>query len=360
MNELDTRTLLSRLASEPAPPTTVNVDRAIVTAQQHRKRGRWLLAAAAAAVVLVVTLGLVTAFRPDPPRPVPVVSAPTSFDPLRPRLEVGWLPDGVAEGLRNTLATAESVDAESADQKTSVSVYVVPRNGEYSDVLDERVGEPTTGPDINGKPSQWWTIAEREDEPGGKPKDRKPIAGGILLRWEWAPGASAQVRVVTTTADPLDTAAEVARSVRLDRPKPFVAPLRLDPPQQLRAARTYRTAQPARGEMPAQRVTGIEFGTSFAADRPSILVTLGQRDPRYVQPPNTTVGPHQAHEQLIDSTTLLMLPLGTGQELMVQCSAADESPEAKSANRAECRRVAASAEPVGTLDDPSTWEPPLR
>ncbi|TQS44027.1 hypothetical protein [Cryptosporangium phraense] len=346
MNEARTRSMLALLATEPAPTSSVDVDEAIATALRQRRRGRWLTAAAAAAVVLILTLGLVTLLRPDPPRPAPPLApAPAYFDPLRPRLRVDWLPDGFTEQLRNAAVTAEFVDGGSADGKQGFEVYVLPRKGGFP-AWGDLIGQGVAGPDVDGRPGRWWPVAS----PGGR---KTALAGAGVLRWEWAEGAYAQVRVQGVD-DPQGVAARIARSVRLDRPTPFAMPMTISHPAGMRALRTAgvdtrRTtgSQPDRGQSAV-----VEFGKVFG-ERPSVLVSLGTANARLR--PNTTLDGVPAREEVLADTVLWQIPLGTGQELGVQCSSAADTPAAKAANRAECRRVTASARPVGTLSDPSTW-----
>ncbi|GAA0225075.1 hypothetical protein [Cryptosporangium japonicum] len=365
MNELRTRELLTRMANDPAPPTTVDVDRAIVTARHQRRRTQWAVVGAAAAVVLIVTLGVMTAFKPDDQaQPAPFVSAgtpsapapkfgvaPQYFDPMNPRLEVGHVPDGLTEGLWNAAVTAE-FRTYGGKAGTAMTVYAIPRKGGFP--ATEYFGAPLDGPDINGQPSKWYQLPvpaapSTATRPGDPPpaataKPTRALKNAGVLRWEYGKGGSVQVEL-TNVKDPMKVAAEVARSVRLDRPKPFRAPYEMSKPK----IPVVRTA----GGGGANQV--IEFA-SAGWRRPSAIVGVGEtRAPKYVPKPNATVNGREIHEELVDSITMIEFPFGPGAEFSIQCGAADDTEPAKAANRAECRRVALSAKQVGTLDDPSSW-----
>jgi len=357
MNELDTRTLLTRMAADPAPVTTVDIDAAITTAKHQRQRTRWIAVAAAAAVVLVVTFGLVTILKPDPQRPAPLLDAPAAFDPLRPRLDVGWVPDGLTEGLWNAAVTAEFRNFDSKDQKRSVSVYAIPRTGGFPD-QGGTLGASSAGPDVNGQPGTWYQVLEPDreapfvvTEPGKSPspspsKSKAPPkvrTDAITLRWEYAKGGQVQVDVLGFD-DPEEIATRVARSVNLEHPETLRMPLEISKPN-----------------VPVVRSGGSSEGTilEFASPgwkRPSMILGVHRRKPGdYTQKPNTTLEGKRAREELVDSIAMWAFLFDEKHEFSLQCGAADDTAAAKKANRAECRRIAASARLVGTYDDPSSW-----
>ncbi|MFG1927050.1 hypothetical protein [Cryptosporangium sp. NPDC048952] len=358
MNELQIRESLSRMASDPAPPSTVDVDRAIAHAQQKRRRTQWMVIAAAAAVVLVVTLGVVTAFTPDDrAEPAPVVSAPPfgtapqSFDPLNPRLEIGWLPSGLSDPLGNSAVTAEFMTYRGKNG-TSVSVYAIPRKGGFPAV--EFFGQPVDGPDINGQPSKWYQVpvpvpAAPAAKPGAVPpspttKPTRAVKNAGVLRWEWAKGGMAQVDL-TNVKNPMDVAAKIARSVRLDRPKPFAMPLQMSKPN-IPVVRTGATSESAI----------VEFA-SAGWKRPSMLVGVGKaRTATNLPKPNVTLpGGRKIREDLYPGLSSIIFDFGPGAEMWLQCTGPDDTEASTVATKAECRRLAASATPVGTFTDPSTW-----
>lgn len=353
MNERDTRALLHRIVADSAPPTaTIDVDRAIVTALRRRRRGHWLLIAAAAAVVLVMTVGLAAVVRPDSPRPAPLASAPSSFDPLHPRLEVGWYPDGFEEGLWNAAVTAEFVTAGTRKGDQSATVYAIPTKGGFPQA--EFFGEPTDGPDINGRPSTWHQLAVHDGEPlvyydevaspspSPSPKPKRLQKNTGILRWYYADGGQVQVEVYGFK-NAKDIAVKIARTVRLDDQRPFRMAAEFSRPRNIPIVRT--------GGSPGGN-TIVEFA-SPGWKTPSLIIGVGTA--RTAPKPNKTVGGRKVREDLIDSSAILEIPFGPGQELSVQCGAKDTTQAAKVINRDECRRVALSAKPVGTISDPTTW-----
>jgi hypothetical protein len=253
----------------------------------------------------------------------------------------------------NAAVSAEFVSGHSSDGKRSYEVYVITTKGGFP-AWGDLLGKPGKGPDINGQPSQWWRVAAPDTKPvvvqgtatPAPQKSKKPVEGAAVLRWEWAPGAYAQVRVEGFD-NPLDTAARMARSVRLDEQTPFTMPLTISQPHGMRALRTAGTGSTA------NRI--IEFGKVFG-EHPSVLASLNAvRTDKNIPGPNTTLGGHPAREDLFALGTMWEIQMGNGQELLLECMAANETPAVKTANRAECRRVAASAQPVGTPGKPSTW-----
>lgn len=338
MNELDTRALLARLAADPAPPTTISVDRAVVTARQQRRRTHWLVSAAAVVVVLLL-FGVVAVFKPEADGAVQVAAprdGAASFDPTRTRLTVGWLP-GDPPGVDRTV-TRDVETVRSAAQDKSVTVFLARTGMKVATDWDssgaESLGTPVPGLDVNGTAATWYPAPQ--------------VAGSSgYLRWEWAPGAQAVV-AVERYADPKAVALRVAKSVRTDE-KRFELPLKMDVP----AGATVRSVSLTRGG--GGKYTAV--ATFDRKERPGAMLTVT------VMPdgggtgfsPNTTLGKHPAAEAQQDIWYRIRMEWGKVAIVEVKDRSDDAAPASVAAVAAECRQIVQDVVVVGDLADPESW-----
>ncbi|MEV6641215.1 hypothetical protein [Amycolatopsis sp. NPDC051371] len=107
MTDFELTTMLKDLADVPAPPPSIDVDRARRIGGRRRRVRTTALALGCAAVVAAGGLTAVAVFRHDPapapaavqpkPKPGPVAVAPAPTDnPLVAKADFGWLPEGVS------------------------------------------------------------------------------------------------------------------------------------------------------------------------------------------------------------------------------------------------------------------------
>lgn len=336
MDESRTRALLAAISADPEPPARFDVDRIMAEGRRPRHRAAWVLAAAAAVVaVMVAVIALVRpgaatpdpVVSPPPAVPSPVTVAPTAFDPLRTLIVPRWRPDGLGREMHSVGETGESYVAWSEETGSEVSLGLGVRNAPPSRFGGGN-GKPEPGPDVNGAASTW--------EPG---------EDGGLLRWDWAPGAPAVVRVLRLE-DAREVATRFASSLELTVEHPVALPFAVSRPTGLRVV----------GSQPTDGVLSFN-----GDDGPAHAVTVrrfagGAPDPDFPVPSNfradTTVNGKPAS---IEATGLRVVVvqksgdeyLGTNCQVRKGYSVAEV--------RAECLRVARSAELVGTLADPSTW-----
>ncbi|WP_035856399.1 hypothetical protein [Cryptosporangium arvum] len=224
MDETTTRLLFHQVSASAPPAADVDLRRVVRRAERRRRRRQRGLAAMAAAVVLVVTGGVALlatglgADRTPPARPAgpdvtygpPLTVAPTAFDPLRHAIQVSGLPSGlpfvIGRVTRDEAFYLASRTYSGDDYRVRLAARGHPLEEESG--LIGRVSVP--GPEIHGRPSRWYTST----------KDARGQATHEL-RWEWAPGARASVRL-GDQPDALGVAARIAESARMT-----ATPLRL-------------------------------------------------------------------------------------------------------------------------------------
>jgi hypothetical protein len=230
MERSTVHSLLSDIAESPAPPSTMDITRA-VAAGRRRVLVRRLAGSGAAALAVAAVLGLTAALMPgglaapgpDPaasttpaPNPTMPVAAPAAFDPRVQYAQPGWLPPGEIQtgvgvdsewlsveaeypsgfGLER-VALAVSAAGHSATDRVPFLTYQVPPQG----MAPSGPAEP-----VNGRPAQW-------------------LAQGSLLQWEYAPGAFAAVEVLADSAEhERQVAVQVAQQVQFGVNQPVLLP----------------------------------------------------------------------------------------------------------------------------------------
>ncbi|TQS46102.1 hypothetical protein [Cryptosporangium phraense] len=333
MDETRTRALLAEISADPAPPTGVDLDRVVALGRRRRHRPRQWVAAAAAAAVVIVTA--VVFFRPTPAdRPAPVVTAPvaapTTFNPLRTLIEPGWLPHELTQRIRNVTLQHENYLATGQGSEEITIDLAVP--GATSPLYGGAIASPVAGPDVNGAPSTWTAGSSR----GG------PDSG--WLTWDWAPGATAIVRVLGFD-DPRAIAVRVASSLRVGGGKPMAMPFTVARPDGLALIQSR-----------IEHLVGApHVGIAFNGERGvahAVSVGLEPGTPAGDLQENATVAGRSAR---VDAGSLeVRISQHSGSEVLtVSCQVRKGSTVA--AVRAECERVIGSVQRVGTFNTESTW-----
>ncbi|TQS45998.1 hypothetical protein [Cryptosporangium phraense] len=262
---------------------------------------------------------------PDPtPASAAATAAPESFDPLRSRLTVGWLPETLTARGSSTTPVLEELYASHAT--SDVLVSIVPPGAPPPAYFTDATVQP--GPPIGAKSSRWYT-------------DRAVH----FLRWEWAPGAVAQVEI-SGLSDPLGTATRIARSVRVGDGTPVALPLTTSRPRDLVTLRT---------DVVRDRFGDLTAGVTFSSPTDPDAQIEVSAIPERADPPTTTLGGRPAREILIGDERTVTFALDPKTQLRIRCRAADDRSSTVGALRAECLRIAASAHPAGMLSDPRSW-----
>jgi hypothetical protein len=216
--------LLEPLRDEPLPPSAVDIGRALTDGRRRVRHQRLATVVAAGCAVLAVAGGVAFAVeRPVGPEPANVsaapmpAQAPEGFDPMRRYAAFGWLPDGLRNwhtktGLDGFLINASAQDG-SGKEGSLVELRVVTAGHDIAlSGTEEFVTNPgvaagwaevTPAEPVNGRPARW---------------NGKALGGGVTaaLRWEYAPGAWAEVTVRgrAAGADPRATVRRIASAVR--------------------------------------------------------------------------------------------------------------------------------------------------
>ncbi|GAA0235339.1 hypothetical protein [Cryptosporangium japonicum] len=349
MDEARTRALLSEIAADPEPPEPVDLDRIMAAGRRPRHRAAAWVAAAA---VVVLVIGVVTlVVRPDTGPPVPVTSAsatpspvtppseitpPTRFDPRRLRITPGWLPDGFVTGEYGAGRTGESFAAWRAtstgsayrDQTTGLLEVYLGVRGAAPHHFGERYAAPAAGPSINGAPSTW--------EPGH---------GGGLLRWEWAPGAPATIRIMDV-AGARAIAIRFATTLELGSTRPAALPFTTETPPGLTVAGASFVAS----RYPPQQ--GLRFaGDADPTDDVSITLISSPGSKGGFENNATVNGrPTQLFADRV-KTSILQRYGNDLLEVVCYVRKGQSAAEARTA----CVRVVETTRVVGVTTDPSTW-----
>jgi hypothetical protein len=202
----DIRALLERDA-EDLPPSRVDPYRALVRARRIRRRRRWAGAGSAAAVLVAALVGgLLWAGRPGPPVP----AAPARFDPLTSRIALGWTPAHLTHRTTEITRTEQDLFYREGDAPAGTAGLAVrflaagQPHGDLGQVGLSPGATPRAAAPVRGRPAYCLV--------GGNGTTIVGAGACTGLRWEYAPGAWAQVSY--HSADPAVTAAQASRIVR--------------------------------------------------------------------------------------------------------------------------------------------------
>ncbi|MEU5562546.1 hypothetical protein [Micromonospora musae] len=238
---LDERELADLMHAEvdsaERPTTLLDVDRAMANGRRQRHYSRVAGAALAIGVLVAgaaMVPGLLATDQPSvggpaaggPPAATGLPAALTTVDPDVVYVRFGWLPDGIRniQYQSGLLLSGPGVYLGAAvssarDEWRGVSVNLYPEGvGPRSPQRDSGV-QPTyiggrPGPVLNGGPSTFATYSN-PDQPEA------------ILRWRYAPGGWAQLRVHGVAGDPAETAERVARTLAFGHevmPMPVTVP----------------------------------------------------------------------------------------------------------------------------------------
>jgi hypothetical protein len=233
--------LLEPLRDEPLPPSSVDLARAMAAGRRRVFTRRVLAVATAGLTVIGIAIGVGAVARPPtaarpapvssvPPSPVPA-AAPTSFDPMVRYAAFGWLPSDFTRLTTNTRA----------DQFTLIATRPGVLDGERIELRMVPAGH-----DIRAEDAQDFSIPLDADIQGVV-IEAQPVNGRIAwwntsgpdlgLRWQYAPGARAEVLVHTESGDPKTIARQVAESIRYGVNEPVRLPFSLTAPGSMRPER---------------------------------------------------------------------------------------------------------------------------
>lgn len=316
MNEHDLRDVLEDLAATPAPPSRVDVTRAMADARR-RTQVRARVSVAASVLVVGLAAGVTYAVVDRSPgtgaadAATPMVAhAPARFDPLVRYASFGWLPEQDAMRWRTTSITEERFTAKAGRfvpdpangpgtaapaAHVELRLYaagVVPLTHRPIEVSarggtrSTEYGPVTAAPPVDGAAASWV----------GTPGD----PGTTTLRWRYAPDGWAELAVSRVTGDPREVAHRVADNLAIGGTGGMRFPFRL--------SGLPAGSRPTAGE--------FEEGGPGAAWRASLEVGLPDRNgPRLTvavrpsggtadHPPNTTVDGHPARHDTVDDDHL--------------------------------------------------------
>lgn len=273
MEHSTVHTLLTDLAGGPAPKSTVDISGAMVAGRRQIRRRRSVASGSVALAVLATIFAVMGLTRqapipPSTPSPSPN-AAPESFDPLRVYAELRRLPftpDRVDTTTgRNSLTVVASQDTQPSG---SVRLTVVSAHHEIANPLRDPVavrpgqaahGQPADP--LNGRQAEWtWSGSTT-----------------AALRWEYTPGAWAEVSVAGLPGDPRALARQIAALVRFEVNTRVRLPFHLDgvhAPLQPRMVRTSIAGDTWWAAVffgPQDTATGEVLPLSVSASRPSTV-----------------------------------------------------------------------------------------
>jgi hypothetical protein len=239
--QLSTQTLVTLMyaRTDDAPASTVDVARTMVDGLRQRRQRR-LVPVMSAVVVLALAGGVAVAMQPHPmtyDRSVPGASPPTKapaapdrFDPLRARLQVGWVPDG--------LMSEAPVFATGAQTHRWWDGSGRPGN-ELGRWVDVTIYAAQVQP-----PQLQFDTATTQPAPETQLTDAVWISGlapsWTILAWRWAPNAWAVVQASESPSGGADKSlvTRVAESVTTDGDEPVRVPFSVaNPPSGLALSR---------------------------------------------------------------------------------------------------------------------------
>ncbi|SCE84605.1 hypothetical protein [Micromonospora mirobrigensis] len=231
--------LLEPLRDTPLPPSGVDLHRAVRDGRRRIRHRRIAASATAGLAVVALVATAPTLLDPrDRPAPPPVAAlptataaptaaaplpdrAPTAFDPARQYADLGWLPAGLTDRTVVTGPTRLTMYAASPPQVVGegmrLMLRMVPRGHDIAladdDFFDRPAGSVgtaglTAAEPVAGRPA-WWNSL--------------PVVGrGAALRWQYAPGAWAEVGLINVPdgTDPQALVRRIALDIRyaVDRP----------------------------------------------------------------------------------------------------------------------------------------------
>jgi hypothetical protein len=283
--------LLQDLAESPAPPSGVDIARAVASGRR-RVQVRRLASATAAVVVALALVATFAVFRGFG-RGEQLPPAQTRLDPTMQIARMDWLPEGavwqyltVDRDLFVSGTYFQGMGVESATGLAQIALIVAApgkgidplRFGDYLvDVRNMPAGEPADP--VRAQPARW--VAD-----GGQ---------RTALRWQYAPGAWAAVLVEyaqSVTLDVREVAARVAENSHFGLGTPVPLPVQVTglPPGLELTSVDVRLE----GGENYYVMLGFGDGTNSAHDWPLTILALREDGRTQTAQPNTTVGGHPA------------------------------------------------------------------
>lgn len=310
--------LLAPLRDVPLPPSAVDLHRAVRDGRRRVRRRR-IVTTATAGLALVAVLAaaptlLDRADRPPPTTPggtpsptataarVPA-TAPAAFDPARQYADFGWLPAGltvrtVRTGTDQLALTASAPETPSRPVRDApaIELRVVPAGREITLGIDRdfavaagRAGSAGLEPaePVNGGTARWNAAAAVEPRSAG-------------LRWEYAPGAWAEVIVrylPEGAGDPRAVARRIALDVRYAVDRPIRLPVRFDAPPAGLKPMAYVVSVRSNGSWDVELSYGAGKRTKYG-DWPLVVLMLPRRsttgDDGVIGAPTSRIDGHPA------------------------------------------------------------------
>ncbi|MEH0820946.1 MULTISPECIES: hypothetical protein [unclassified Micromonospora] len=243
--------LLAPLRDVPLPPSVVDLHRAVRDGRRQVRRRR-IAATATAGLAVVAVLAAAPALLGRADRSPPVTpaatpsptataapmpaTAPATFDPTEQYAEFGWLPAGLTDRSVRTgtnqfalIASTPETSQLPVKDAPAVELRIVSAGRDIALGIERdfavaagRAGSAGLEPaePVNGRTARWNANATVEPR-------------SAALRWEYAPGAWAEVIVrylPESAGDPRAAARRIALDVRYAVDRPIRLPVRFDAP----------------------------------------------------------------------------------------------------------------------------------
>ncbi|MGC5017318.1 hypothetical protein [Micromonospora sp. DT47] len=286
--------LLTPLRDVPLPPSAVDLHRAVRDGRRTVRRRR-VAATATAGLTVVAVLAAAPALlgRPDRPPPVtpaitpsPTVTtapmpatAPAAFDPTRQYAEFGWVPPVMTDRIVRTgtdqlalTASAPQTSPRPLKDAPAAELRIVPAGKDMTLGTDRdfavaagQAGSAglTPAESVNGRTARWNANAVLD-------------ARSAALRWEYAPGAWAEVIVRYTpksAGDPRAVARRIALDVRYAVDRPIRLPVHFDTPPAGLKPMAYLVTRRAHGGWEVELSYGAGKRTKYG-DWPLVVLLL--------------------------------------------------------------------------------------
>jgi hypothetical protein len=308
MNEQEMRTLLTDLADTPAPPSLVDVPRAVSVARRRARVRTWTTATAAVVLVAGLAVGTTYVVAGDKSGRTSVATAPARFDPTIEYATFGWVPDrdkldehmtsvhdvaytismldyvpnpDVPTGRIPAASVGATFYAPGKAPDSELPLYVWGPQDSPKDTY----APVTDAPPVNGVPAYWVRVP-------GEPER-------IILKWRYAPDAWAEVDVSLVSGDLREAAHRVANDLHIGGTEHLRFPFSLSGvPGGLRLVSSTFQEGGSAGPWTAD----LGFGDVPSAGGPAyelnLRVSVQPINASDLRDPNTTVDGHQARRDL--------------------------------------------------------------
>ncbi|MBQ0892033.1 hypothetical protein KBX37_02770 [Micromonospora sp. U56] len=308
--------LLAPLRDVPLPPSAVDLHRAVRDGRRQVRRRR-IAATATAGLAVVAVLAAAPALVGRADRPTPVApaltpsptaampaTAPAAFDPARQYAEFGWVPPVMTDRTVRTgtdqlalTASAPQTSPRPVKDAPAAELRLVAAGRDITLGIDRdfavaagRAGSAGLEPaePVNGRAARWNANAA-----AAEPRS-------AALRWEYAPGAWAEVivrHIPESAGDPRAVTRRIALDLRYAVDRPIRLPVRFATPPAGLKPMAYLVTRRANDRWDVELSYGAGKRTKYG-DWPLVVLMLPRKsvtgDGAVIGDPTSRIDGHPA------------------------------------------------------------------